>query len=97
VVIALFFGFVVYDSTRSILAGLIVGILGIAVIAALYLSNPLFFDGAMARTLRWFSLMARFNFFSRGILNISDVVYYITFSTVFIYLTINVIEKRRWK
>jgi len=96
-VIALGFSFIVYDSTRSVVAGIIVAVVGTAVIGALYLINPLFFDGAMVKTVGWFSLMMRFQNFSLGILNISDIIYYITFAAAFIYLTVNVIEKRRWK
>ena len=96
-VLILGFGFVVYDSTRSIFAGVIVAVCGLAVIAGMYMVNPLFFDGAMVRTIGWISLLARFNNFGMGILNVSDIVYYVTFAAAFIYLTINVIEKRRWR
>jgi len=96
-ILILGFGFIVYDSTRSVIAGVITAAAGIAVIIIMYTINPLFFDGAMVRTMGWLSLLARFGNFSRGVLNVSDIVYYLTFTAAFIYLTINVIEKRRWK
>ena len=96
-VILIAFGFAVYDSTRSVLAGIIVAIIGVAAAVVLYFINPLYFDGAMVKTVGWLSLLLRFNNFSLGILNISDIVYYLTFTAAFIFLTINVIEKRRWK
>ena len=96
-VIMLGFSFIVYDSTRSIIAGVIIALIGIGTIAVLYMINPLFFDGAMVKTIGWFSLMLRFRNFSLGILNVSDIIYYFTFAAAFIYLTVNVIEKRRWK
>ncbi|NLP08437.1 MAG: ABC transporter permease, partial [Clostridiaceae bacterium] len=34
--------------------------------------------------------------FNRGILGLSPVVYYLSFTAVFLFLTIRVIEKRRW-
>jgi len=91
------FCFVLYNATRNIYAGVIVGLLGICAISVIAIVNPLIYDGAIPKFLGWFSLMARFDNFYQGILNISDIVYYITFSAAFIYLTMNVIEKRRWR
>ncbi|MCL2197739.1 MAG: ABC-2 transporter permease [Defluviitaleaceae bacterium] len=86
-----------YNSTRRILAAVIVGIIGLAVAGGLYIFNDLIFDGIIVRVLLWFSIFTRFDFFARGALRISDIVYYISFAALFIYLTVNVIEKRRWR
>ena len=52
--------------------------------------------GIAAKILGWFSLMTRYEDFSRGILGLGPVVYYLSFIAVFLFLTIRVIEKRRW-
>lgn len=52
--------------------------------------------GFISKVLGWFSLMTRYEDFSRGILGLSPVVYYLSFIAVFLFLTIRVIEKRRW-
>ncbi len=52
--------------------------------------------GFAAKILNWFSLMSRYEDFSRGILSLSPVVYYLSFIAVFLFLTTRVIEKRRW-
>ncbi len=52
--------------------------------------------GIGAKILSWFSLMTRYEDFNRGILGLSPVVYYLSFVVVFLFLTIRVIEKRRW-
>lgn len=44
----------------------------------------------------WVSVLKRFEEFTIGILNLSSIVYYITFSAIFVFLTIQVIEKKRW-
>jgi ABC-2 type transport system permease protein len=46
--------------------------------------------------LSWFSLMTRYDDFSSGILAISPIVYYLSFTAVFLFLTVRVIERRRW-
>lgn len=52
--------------------------------------------GIASKVLGWFSLMSRYEDFNRGILGLSPVVYYLSFMAVFLFLTIRVIEKRRW-
>jgi len=86
-----------YNSTKNVIASIIVGVVGIGAAGGLYLVNNLIYDGIIVRALLWFSIFARYNNFSRGILNLNDVVYYISFSALFIYLTVNIIEKRRWR
>jgi len=55
-----------------------------------------FVGGFVAKVLNWFSLLSRYDNFSRGILDLSPIVYYISFTAVFVFLTIQVIERRRW-
>lgn len=55
-----------------------------------------FVGGIIAKILNWFSLFSRYSDFNAGLLNLSPIVYYISFSAVFVFLTIRVIEKRRW-
>ncbi|MCL2572088.1 MAG: ABC transporter permease [Defluviitaleaceae bacterium] len=86
-----------FNSTRNILSSVVLALLGIAVAIGLYLFNSSIFDGIIVRTLLWFSVYARYDSFAAGILSISDVVYYVSFIVLFIYLSINVIEKRRWR
>ena len=86
-----------YNATRKLLATLIVALIAIGVAGGLYMFNNLIFDGIIVRVLLWLSIFHRFSSFSRGIINISDLVYYLSFSALFLYLTVNVIEKRRWR
>ncbi len=52
--------------------------------------------GVGSKILGWFSLLSRYDGFNTGILGLSPVVYYLSFTTVFLFLTVRVIEKRRW-
>jgi len=52
--------------------------------------------GFGSTVLNWFSLTSRYNDFTSGMLNIPSIIYYLSFITVFLFLTIRVIEKRRW-
>ena len=52
--------------------------------------------GFLAKILYWFSLLSRYDDFNRGVLNLSAIVYYLSFIGIFIFLTIMIIERRRW-
>ena len=47
-------------------------------------------------TLGWISILGRFANFSNGIFDFASIVYYISLSFVFLFLTVRVYEKRRW-
>jgi ABC-2 type transport system permease protein len=44
----------------------------------------------------WFSVLSRFNTFSYGMFDFSALLYYISITFVFLFLTVRVYEKRRW-
>ncbi|NLO49391.1 MAG: ABC transporter permease subunit [Clostridiales bacterium] len=46
--------------------------------------------------LYWVSLYRRFNTFYLGVFSIADFFYYISISAVFVFLTVRVLEKKRW-
>lgn len=86
----------VYSSTKNIALSGIFALTGFVVTGGLYLFKPNLYDGVIVSILGWFSVLNRFENFYMGIVSISDIIYYITFSLVFLYLSVNVIEKRRW-
>lgn len=46
--------------------------------------------------LKWFSVLDRYNPFTGGYFDIPAVIYFISFTGVFLFLTMRVYEKRRW-
>jgi ABC-2 type transport system permease protein len=86
----------VFFATRNTIAtaGTFV-VVAAAVVLLFALDRPLF-EGLIAKVLTWFSLIKRYNDFNMGILGLSPIVYYISFSGAFVFLTIRMIEKRRW-
>lgn len=89
--------FIVYDATKNIIAGIILVVPATIIGIVLYITNAMFYDALIFRVLSWFSVLRRFGTFGIGIIAISDVVYYLSFTIAFVYLTINTLEKRRWK
>ncbi len=42
------------------------------------------------------SFMTRYNDFVSGILNVSHILFFVSFAAVFLFLTVRVLEKKRW-
>lgn len=87
---------IIYSGTKNWAVSGIFVIVGLVITGVLYIFKPNLFDGIIVSSLGWFSVLNRFENFYMGIVSISDVVYYITFAVAFLYITVNVIEKRRW-
>lgn len=48
------------------------------------------------KVIECFSLLSRYSEFQSGILNIENIIYYLSFIFVFLFLTVRVIDKRRY-
>lgn len=54
------------------------------------------FLGWLVVALNWLSVFQRFSNFALGIFSLTGVIYMISFAFVFLFLTVQAIEKRRW-
>ena len=96
-VIIAILAYIVYDSTKNYYVAGGLALVLIAAACGVYAFDASIFDGILVKSAQWLSVMSRFTNFESGVLSVSDIVYYITFTAAFIYLSINAIEKRRWK
>ena len=65
-------------------------------VSGYYYSFRHLFSGFLQKFLGWFSLNARYEQFPMGLLKFDALLYYFTFSGLFLFLTVRLIEKRRW-
>jgi ABC-2 type transport system permease protein len=86
----------VFFSTRSTAATVLTLVVAAVVIVLLFVLKRSFYEGLIARILNWFSLLKRYNDFSVGVLGLAPIVYYLSFSGAFVFLTVRMIERRRW-
>jgi len=54
------------------------------------------FGGIVGTVMNWLSILERYSGFASGYLELSAVIYYISFIALFLFFTVMVIEKRRW-
>ena len=76
----------------TILAALLVGI----VLLILWFVSRDSFTGLVGKSLGWISLTRRYGSFAMGILKLDAILYYLSFSGFFLFLTVQGLEKRRW-
>lgn len=58
--------------------------------------TPLVQDPQMLRLARGLSFMARYHRFTAGIFDLTGVLFFLSVCAIFIFLTVRVLEKRRW-
>ena len=61
-----------------------------------FMTSRVSFEGLFPKILKGFSLFNRFYIFIGGVFDITSVVYFVMVSFVFVFLTIQSLEKRRW-
>jgi ABC-2 type transport system permease protein len=89
------FGLFASSLTENQFIAAIIGVVGLLVIQlAETLASSL--EGFAGKALEWFSLLSRYRTFVRGVFDIVPVVYFLSFIVLFLFLTVRVIEKRRW-
>ena len=80
---------------NQIIAGVITFIISFGM-TMVYIISMLFNTGWVKEFLKRISVHDRLNNFNAGILSVDDFTFYITFIILFVFLTIRVVEKRRW-
>ncbi|MCD7777373.1 MAG: ABC transporter permease, partial [Clostridiales bacterium] len=87
---------ILYCTVKNLIVSAVFAVIALAAEGALYYLNPSLYDGLISKFFGWFSMITRFENFYAGVFSLADTVYYISFAFIFIYLTVNTIEKRRW-
>jgi len=95
-VLVILVALIIWLMTRSWYAAALVGGVLEVVVIVLAIISPSWFATAFASTLGQLSLFERYNDFVNGIFNIKSLVFYITVSVLFVFLSIQSLDKRRW-
>ena len=74
----------------------IIGVLLEGVLIAMYFLFTSKFDGLIGNTLGAVSIVERYNNFLLGIFDVSALVYYVSVSFLFVFITVQRIKKKRY-
>lgn len=96
VILVALISYIIYLSTKNTFVSSITGLVGVIAILAVYLLKKTLYEGFTSKFINWFSLFERIKTFNTGILSVSSIVYFITFTIAFLYLSIVMLDRRRW-
>lgn len=88
--------FITYTMMHNFTISFTLAVVGEVLLTIVYVIKPTLFDGLVAKVFGWFSVIARFNNYTKGILDLSSVVYYVSVTILFLFLTVQAIKKSRW-
>lgn len=95
-VLIVFIVLYIYASIKDVYISLIIGFICAIATVLTYNFYGYLFDGLCTKALQWLSLFSRYNNFGDGLFDIGAIVYYLSFIFIFLFLTNQAIEKRRW-
>ncbi len=94
--VAVVLAVVIWLMTKSGAAALIVGCVLEAALLMLYAFNSSAFEGLFPNIMEKLSLFERFYTFIDGVFDVTSIVYFISVTGVFLFLSVQSLEKRRW-
>ena len=95
-VLLLLFSWLSYIIMRNITVSAVFGAAAELVLFVVYRARPELFDGALVKVFSWFSIADRYSSFAYGEFDVASIVYYLSYCILFVFLTIQVVKKRRW-
>lgn len=95
-ILVILLAMVIYQMTKDVILSSIVGIGMSAVVVILYFIKSSLFSGLIQKVLDLFAIVNHFDNFVGGIFDVTGVVYMFSIICIFVFLTIQCIEKHRW-
>lgn len=95
-VISVVIALAVYQMTKDMILSSVLGAVLVAANVILYLVKASFYEGLVQKFLDLLAMSDHFDNFVGGILDVTGIVYMMSVICIFIFLTIQCIQKRRW-
>lgn len=89
-------GFIVYNLTKNWGVGIGIMIVLAGGTTGLFIWNSAMFEGAIGKVLTVFDVFGRTYNFYDGIFDLTAVVYYLSIIIMFVFFTVQTMEKKRW-
>lgn len=95
-VLAVLLALVIYQMTKDVLLSSVIGVGMEAVVLLLYFVKSSLFSGLIQKVLGLLAIANHFDNFVGGILDITGIIYMLSVICIFVFLTIQCIQKKRW-
>ena len=96
IIVSLIFAFVLYVLSKNPIVAAGVGIVCIGALMGYYAFEPAVFEGLFGEIMTQLSVFDRFYGFIDGVFDLKAIIYYASMIAVFLFLTVQSMEKRRW-
>lgn len=97
IAIILIFALIWFALTKNSVSALTLALIGCLPISLLYHFFPASLEGALSTLMNGLSVYSRFSAFSEGLLDITALVYYMTLTAFMLFLSVQVLEYRRFR
>lgn len=88
--------FLLYALTKNFYVAFAFAAVSEGLLIYLYRAQPTVLEGSVAKILGYAALFRRMDDMVYGIFDVTAIVYYISIAALFLFFTVQVIEKRRW-
>lgn len=95
-ILVLLVGIFIFVYIRNIIVSGVVVLIGEAALLIVYAVKSSLFESAFSNVISGISFMSRYTKFASGNFDLGSIFYYVTFIVLFLYLTVQSIQKRRW-
>ncbi|MBQ2726666.1 MAG: ABC transporter permease [Clostridia bacterium] len=96
IAIAVIIGMIVQVMIKSAVISVSVSVVLTAGCVLVYLGNPALFEGAIPSLLSSMALFDRMGAFQSGMFDMTAIIFYLSVIALFVYLTVQSMEKKRW-
>ncbi len=89
-------GLMVSSFTKNQIVAVVIGIVSLMLlwVAGYYVAGG---EGSLSAVLRYIGTFGHWETFTKGIIDTRDVVYYVSLTALFIFITVRVVESRKWR
>ena len=96
IVLAVIAAVLIYLMLGNQIIAIGVGAAAVGILVVLYVTNGSMFEGIIQSIINMFNLSGHSEEFANGILDLTSVIYYLSVIGVFLFLSVQSIQKRRW-
>ena len=93
---AIIFALIVLILTRNALISILTLGFSAGGVYLFYMYDSSVFSGLFPKIMESLSVFSRFNTFIEGVFDINAIVYYVSMIAVFLFMSVQAMEKRRW-
>ena len=88
--------FLIFLLMKNIYPPIFTGCIGQIILTLIYRFNPAFYENRLAGVFAWLSPAERYVNFINGVFDFSGIVFYLSLVCLFVFLTVQMVKRRRW-